>query len=332
MAQRSYDYKAKNAVRDMFLGFMPPQFPAGSTGLYLPGRENLELPGFVKKGILPVNLIGAEHDSETFAQIASVNSGIRLYLGDLRKAVDMAEQLHFSRFVFASLDFDGSYHTDLEDLLSVFRIFPGSPDGYMSVTSYVARDRGTVSQGVANILKFLSAIEDPSEFYSDYGSMLRRHDAFMRFFHSKASSARQLAWELGLLWWVVIGLSVTEIQNDGLYGRLDSGFLKRLNVPLSRIEAMAKKCSAESFFVASSDSRLGKLLEERRCQYRVQAFQHFAYRTQSGQPMRTWLFYFREADPQDQPTAREVLEDVWRLALRQPLVFLDKNGVKITFE
>lgn len=337
--ERTYDYPAKNGVRDLWMAFLPPHIPniAGCTGLYLPAPENLEGPGYAAKGFNPAMLIGAEHHPDRAAEVRVAAPGIQLVTGPIRAAVDHAIKSGLPRLTFANLDFEGSYNTYLEDLLSVFRAFPADPAGYLAVTSYAARDDEAIIQGVVNISKFYAGLGyDMSRFFRETGMMMERYKAMNRVLEteSRVPDHMHLSRELGFLWWLAVGMIVTAYRDDG-YGTRDEAFLSTIEGHLREISSRVLDLGRGTEFCLVPMPELAPLLQKKRCELWPKHLTHIAYHSHGRmkQAMRTWFVEVeRIRDAAEMPTAQEVLEQVWQLARRTPLTYIDESGSRITIE
>lgn len=326
MSERSYDYPAKNAVRESWMNFLPSTFPnpKETFGLYLPGEENLEFPGYAGKGMLPGALIAAEREDERFETVKRNGCGVRLVHGNVGDAVRMAEKSRLPRLAFANLDFEGSYHTFLEEMLSVFRIFPREADGgYLAVTSFAGRDDETLAQGVANISKFSSGL-DPSSFWSGFDKLMAKHRAFKQMIDPRTPDHTHVSRTLGLLWWISVAMSITEYPPDG-YGRLHKGFLKRIDKPLDAITDRAKKLKRGTDIYVVSEPSLADALRDRSAMLWPTEFRQIIYYNKHAHPMQTRFFRIW-VDRTGERTASEVLEQVWKLAVAAPIQYYDKTG------
>lgn len=327
MKERTFGYPANDYQREEFARFIPS---GPGAGLYLPGPENLELPLFLGRGYRSVDLMGAEHNDDAYPEVLRNAQGVRVIRGSVRQAVETIEREQLPPLRFASLDFDGSHDTDTTDLLAVARVFPADPDGYLRVTSYAARDQDAVRQGVIAGSKFYSALGDLDRFQRGFDRMLRRYTHLRKHLpHAVAPDQAHLCRELGFLWSMVLFMGFTRF--DGPYGTLDAASLEAVNAVLVGISdrVMAQKRGTQ--FVRVRDAKLRNILSGRHCQMWPTDFRHYAYQSRMGQPMRRWFFRICPMRGTDLPTVLEVIEQVWELAVRAPLIFVDPHGDPITF-
>lgn len=334
---RTYDYPTKNEVRGQWMRFLANAHldrTSRRSGLYLPGPENLELPGYLQLGFSPSNLYGAEHDEKALEIVQRAAQGVNIIPGSVQDTVGDMIAREVTPLTFACLDFEGSYHTFLHDLLSVFRIFPALPSGCLAVTSYAARDDDTVEQGMVNFSKFWSGMteHDVSMFYQQSGLMLSRYSALQRHLASRAPAMGNVSRELGFLWWIVIAMSFTRYDKNG-YGSLDKEAMAQVDPILKRITQRATEERNASAFSYVTERELGKALAKRKCELWPRSLVHIVHGTNSRQPMRTWfLDICRIPHARDRYSAQEVLRQTWQLAARAPLMFVDRAGTKLTIE
>jgi len=327
--ERTHDYPSKNAARRAWMRFLPEFFPPETSGLYLSGTENLELDGYLAKGLNPARLISPEHISKLQSFVEAGARGVKIVRGHIQDAVRVVETERLSPLSFVHLDFDGMYGTFIQQILSVFRVFP-SESGWLAVTSYSARDEETMRQGHINTSKFYSGLPDPTTFWEVYGSMLRRHVSLKRLLDSRVADHAHLTRELGFLWWIALILGLVGPLKHGERG-IDEKHLARIDGVLQRITRRALEISGEEKELrVFREPELSSLLHAHQSVLWPESFSHLAYYTASRQPMRMWMFKVT-AVPQGlpRPTHQEVLSQVWRLASRASLVYIDEAGEEV---
>jgi len=334
--ERTYNYPAKNAVRKAWMQFLPSSFasPALTRGLYLPGHTNFELSGYLEKGLQAQNLIGVEHDETIFDRISLLGSGIELVKGSIKDAVEQIASRGLHPVTFANFDFDGSCHTFIEDVLSVFRIFPTKDSAYLSVSSYMARDDEAVLQGMVNTSKFYSVFESATQFWTAYGRMMDRYTALRRQLPgSSVEDHAHLSRELGFLWWIALVMGCVDYQ-DGHTWSVKQSSLELYEDILREITVRARERIGDAGeFRVLSDSRLGERLRQRSCYLWPDRFEHFVWFTAQRQPMRTWMIRLEPFGQNDvRPTHFEIVEQLWNMATKTPLVYFDHSGTKISFD
>lgn len=333
--ERNYAYPAKNRGRDEWMSFLPRSFdiPSETSGLYLPGTQNLELAGYLAKGARPGLLFGAEHDDARFPIVQENAHGIRV-VRTVLDAVDAIEAERLPLLTFVHLDFDGNYDTYVDDILRIFRVFPNERAGYFAVTSYAARDAKALRQAMCNVSKFYSGLADRVRFHTEFGRMLERHDAVRKLLGAHMEPQRHLARELGYLWWMVLVMGITSRNGNGL-GCYDQAFLHSIKRPLKRITKRVEGLlDAATYMPVTLDEELHELLQDRSCQLWPTDFRRVAYysASQYSQPMRTWMLRIIPVPDGTTvpPTVQEVLTQVWELAARAPLRYVSELGeVKI---
>jgi len=301
--------------------------------LYLPASENLEFSGYVEKGVQPNLMIGAEHDENEYPTVFENSNGIHLVQGSVCQAVDYLIKHRLPRLVSANIDLDGNYNTFAHDIVSIFRVLP-NPDhgcGYLAVTSYAARDHG-LAQGVLNVSKFCSGLEiSDLEFSRGWRSMIDYYAVLGR--HLPGYDAREythLAREFGLLWWLVVGMASVNIPNSYTYAEANQLFVKgEISQVLSQITRQALDLDRGTEFYKLRDRRLTLLLGKRHTQLWPTEMCRIMYYTLNHQPMQTWFFKIWEVDKETK-TVRQLLRQMWELAVRTPLTFVSDTGIPIT--
>ena len=339
MAERSYHYAAKDAVREEWMNYLPPVFTDPlDLVLYLPARENLELPLYLQKGLSPLQLIGAEHDSEQLPRVQASANGIQLVSGNIRDAVEHIVRKGLPHLRAANLDFDGKSHSFIEELIALARVMPSVRGSYLAITSYAARDKGALLQGTVNTTKIFTAL-GAMTFLKRYGNMLGMYERLLRHIpHSESSAMAHFQREMGLLWWIVLMFGVIDRPSDpSEYHKVNQTFLDESAQALEDITSRVKERLGtrpdESEIIMIPDKRLHALLTGRRVSARVTSMRRLAYWSSNRQPMRTWFFTIQPLSEQDRPmTMQQLVSQVWDLACSTPLVYLDEDGMRITIE
>lgn len=334
--ERSYDYPAKNAVRRAWMQFLPLSFQSSSyvRGLYLPGNANLELSGYLEKGVQAHQLIGAEHNEDVYERIKAQASGIHLVQGSIQEAVRQIKEREWNPLTFANFDFDGSCHTFVEDVLSVFSVFPLNDPAYLSVSSYSARDDEAVLQGIVNTSKFYSTFESTAQFWASYGRMMDRNTALRRQLPgSSVEDHVHLSRELGFLWWMALVMGSIDRCENAVW-TVNESYTQSFNDILQDITRRAmERIGDQGEFRVLSDPRLGQQLRNRVCSLWPDRFEHYVWFTAQRQPMRTWMIRIQPLGQEEpRPTHFEVVEQLWNMATRTPLVYLNHSGTKISFD
>ncbi len=337
--ERTHNYAAKNGVRNEWIRFLGDAGvlgdPHDASGFYLPGIENIELELYRRLGIDPRRLVGAEHLVH-LAPLVRERDVMTLVQGSISKAVEavIAQQLH--PLTFAHVDLDGSYHTFLEDFLSLFRVFPTRTGGCLCVTSYSARDDETVMQGVVNTSKFYSVAGNMGQFWKDYGRMLERHTALRRMLvDSRSEDHAHLSRELGFLWWIALVMgTVEESVQDGRLSVVHRSYIDTLEGPLRSLTEHVQSISTNARdFRLVHEPALRDLVSKTRCPLWPDRFEHYAYHTTGHQPMRTWMIrLIHVPEGMEPPTHLEIIEQLWNMAVRTPLVFYNESGVRVSFD
>lgn len=332
----SHDNPSKNRVRGAWMDFLPASFDISGhqpIGLYLPGCENLELPGYLAKGLAPRQLVGVERDLERLPGVVRSSGGIRVVAGTPLDAVNILVRERSARLAFANVDLEGNYDACVNQILALFRMMPFDDDrpADLAVTSYAARVHG-LHGGLVNASKFASGIDDVDQVSTQIGTMQQRYDVVTSMLATRNGVKRfsHLWRELGFLWWVVIGMGLADTAADG-YGSLDLGYLRdELSPALKRVEQALQAGGRGTDVRLVRERALADRLERRTVTLWPTAFRHILYYSPQHQPMQTWFLKFWRITHADGRTMRDLLRQVWDLAVRAPLTFVSAEGVDVT--
>lgn len=334
---RTYDYPAKNAVRERWMRFLPASFTSHMQvhGLYLPGAENLELSGYLAKGLNPANLIGLEREDQTFRKLRRRAGGIVAQKATTEEAIKKICLTGGPLLTFASLDFESSYHHFAANtILPLFQILPAQEAGYLSVTSYAARDSELSELALTNLTRFQSALGNPDGFYTNLGRILDRFTDQKKQVDSEATDHAHMCRELGFLWWVALGLGFTDRDGNGQTpGKLNDSGLNAIWPLVVKIAESVAHLDNNDLMLAKTNPALSEALANYQAQLWPTDFQRLLYYSQNGQPMQTWFIRVcRLAEEEQRPTVRGLVRQIWELAARAPLQYINNAGKLITFE
>jgi len=336
----SHDNPPKNRMRDAWMSFLPESLdharpargPLRPIGLYLPSWENLELPGYLAKGIAPSQLVGAERDLDRLPEVIERAQGIRLIAGSVLEAAEILMLEKSPRLWFANVDLEGGYDSHAAEILSLFRLLPPNGDdaAHLAVTSYAARAHG-IANGIEHASKFASGIDDLDQVVTQLGIMERRYAIIAGMLScAEAKPITHLCRELGFLWWLVIGMGLMD-GSGSAYGTYDSSYLRDTISPgIRRIRDTLKDARATKTFRLARDRELAEALGRRTVTMWPTAFRHFLYYSPQHQPMQTWFVRFYAVDHADGRTVQDLLRQVWDLAFRTPLTYISSEGMEVT--
>lgn len=315
-------------MRFLPMHFQDPQ----AYGLYLPGIQNLELQSYRRKRMSEQRLIGIENDPERIDAVRENAGRINLLHGNVPDAVQFIQESDLPRLRFANLDFEGLYNRLIGEILSLFRVFPSEKGGYLCVTSFSSRDEETLLQGMIHTSKFYSGRRLRGEFLVDYSRMVNRYASLgrNRSHPLRTPDYSHLTRELGFLWWMTLVMGVMQYEEGG-YGFVDETYLKKIDVILEKIRERASALAEGKLdFHLVHESELADVMSQQRCCLYPSKFQHYIYYNGHQLPMHVWMLKIDFVKEGKRPTHQEVLERVWELATRTPLVSVDKNGDAIT--
>jgi hypothetical protein len=297
--------------------------------MYLPGPENLELPGYRALGLLPEHLVGCEYDARVLPVVRQKAGGIEVVHGNVLAGVEFVQQAGWPRLGVANLDFDGRYNSHLQEILGLFRVFPSEPEGYLAVTSYAAHDGEAIAQGKLNLAKFYAALGNAA-YYRMLGRQTTRWNLCRDMLGSEVTSELMISRELGLLWWLAVAMSIVRYPRGG-YGEIDRDYLAELDSVLAVVTAAAENGMLLGF---ASEPRLSALLERRTVALWPTDIQRWLYHSQGMQPMWVWFFRICCVDPEahDARTGLDLVLQMCELAERFPLIYVGSQGQKVTFE
>ena len=338
MVNRSYAYPAHDALRLAWMAYQP-RGPVHEDDriLYLAGEENLELPGYRQLGYRPDQLLTCEHDPRRFPHVLANGQGVNVAQGNIADAIAALQQWEWPRLRGAWLDFDGNSHTYTDELLKLAAVLPSPRGSTLGVTSFAARDNEALVQGTVNTCKFLSGLENLSQFMREYGTQLRQYEHLLRFIrHGESTPTSHFQREMGLLWWLVLMFGSVDLPKGERYYRTDGAFLDRsANIldGLTRKVEGALSAGSQSRMVWEFDPTLRDLLAERKVSVWITHLERYAFWSQNRQPMRTW---FVKVQPLIEgtfaPTMQELLVQVWKLACRSPLIYIDEQGGRVQID
>jgi hypothetical protein len=334
---RSYDYPAHNALRAAWMRYLPPVLTESDDQVfYLAGMENLELKGYLRKGLTPERLLTAEHTKSRLAQVRRNAGGVHVVDGNVMDAVGYLTQTRRPRLRAAWLDFDGNPHTFVEELLSIAQVLPGPCGGALGITGFAARDKGALKQGTINTSKFYSGLPNTGLFLRQYGRMMGQYDHLLRHIERGESTAlSHFQREMGLLWWLVLMFGVTHLPQGESYYKLDRDWIARADKVLGEIRCDVERLlgtqARETDLVFVLNSTLRDLLKDRCVEVWITNIERYAFWSVNRQPMRSW-FVKVQPWPHDEPrpSMQELLDQVWTLACSSPLVYIDEAGEIVT--
>ncbi len=327
-----YDYRAKNTLRAAWMRLLAHvlERPCSAYGLYLPGVQHLEQQGYADLGIVPAHRIGCEHDPLLQESVARNADGITVVNGSVQDGVDRAIALGWPCLDFANVDLNGPYNSYVDQILSLFRLFPGQSLGALAVASYSARDDAALETGMLNLSKFFSAL-DSATYHEGVAKMIARWEALQDFYGSGVSAPLALSREIGLLWWLFYACALIDPSPTGVSG-IDEDWRQSLEPHLVSVEEGMHDTGKFGEYRLIHVPGLRDVLEMRRTVLSPRSLAMFVHYSKTGnQPMRTWfLTVARENVPIEQrPTALALLGDFWDLAAKTPLVLVSKQGVLV---
>lgn len=335
---RSYNYPAHNALREAWMRYLPPTLSQKNDhAFYLAGHENLELPGYLAKGLTSDRLHTAEHDEALQPLVEASSGGIQVVRGNVKDAIGEMVDSGVKTLRSVWLDFNGSPHSYVEELLALARLMPAKDGSSLGITSYAARDHGALIQGTVNAAKFYSGLPNTGRFITQYGRMMRQYEHTLRFLRAKKSTPlAHFQREMGLLWWLVLMFGAIDHGRANTW-RINLEFVQNADEVLQAITQEVERRlgtrSSETDLVFVLDTRLRDLLARRKVKAWITHLERYAFWSANRQPMRTW---FAKIQPwpsnRPLPTMQELLEQVWTLAINSPLVYIDEDGMSVTIQ
>lgn len=333
----SYNYPAHNALRESWMHYLPHTLAQSDDHVfYLAGTENLEIDGYLAKGLTPRQLHSAEHDPSRFHTVCANSNGVHITQGGIKLAIEEMESSGVTTLRGAWLDLEGNSHSYTEELLALSRLMPSQDGSCLALTSYAARDRMALVQGTVNACKFYSGLPSSGCFLSQYGAMMHQYEHALKLLPTGESSAlAHFQREMGFLWWLVLMFGATNRNENSPLWQLDNKFLVDSDDVLRQItndvQQRLTTQPAETDLVFVLNTQLRDLLSQRRVSTWITHLRRYAFWSMKRQPMRTWFAkivpYPLDEEP---PTMQELLLQVWTLACQTPLVILDEEGKSIT--
>ncbi|NQV88988.1 MAG: hypothetical protein HQ488_01560 [Parcubacteria group bacterium] len=337
MVERSYDYPAHNALRDAWVAYQPrAPILEEDRMLYLAGIEHLELPGYLRQGYIPGQLLTCEHDRRRFPQVLANGRGVTVVDGNVIDAVRFIKEQSWPRLRGAWLDLDGNCHTYTEELMALASVLPGPRGSTLGVTSYAARDGEALVQGTVNASKFFSGLASMSQFTTQFGGQLRQYELLLA--HIRNGEATALAHfqrEMGLLWWLVLMFGSVDLHEGEKYYQVNEEFIAQSQAILAALTAQVTetldKGDSATRWVMELNTDLRDMLMRRRVSVWITHLERYAFWSANRQPMRTW---FAKVLPWNEsgrgPTMQDLLTQVWNLSCRSPLIYIDEQGGTVT--
>lgn len=327
MRVRSLSYPAKDLTRERWLDFCPDPFPSRGSVLYLPARGNLERRGYLARGLVLDQLVGAEHDDEEIGPVMANAQGVQIIHGPVRSAVDWLLEGRRGPLLAANLDFDGSHLTEVLDLLSVFRAFASDAPSYLGVTSYAGRGHETLLHGAVSRSKFYSALSDRAGvFFSQLGRILSRYEQMTAAESTRGALAEpdaHVSRELSLLWTVALATGVIRQGPQG-FNIVDGEVIDRFDHLMAAIEAQFPAGMALNQWVMADVPELAQAMLSQPARWTIGAFERYAHLSDRGQPMRR--FHFEIVPAPAGTSVRDVVQCAWEFAAETPLVYITKDG------
>ncbi len=327
-----YDYPARQALRGAWMDLLPRTIDPDDRFLYLAGPGNRELPLYLQRGLCRSQLLTCEDDASRFHEVAHHADGVLVVPGNILRAIKFITVDGWPRLRGAWLDFDGNYHTFIEELTAIAAVLPSPRGAVLGVTSFCARDGEALVQGAVNANKFLSGLDSPELFQDGLRTILNQNEELMRLIPEGYSTPDTHAQrELGLLWWIVLMFGLVDLPDKGRYYQFDASFLRRIDQLTSPLKdkvltAMALRGPDDPLPLERHED-LHRLLSLRKVSIQVTHVARYAFWSQERQPMRTW-FIKVQPWPQDlpAPSMQQLLTRVFNLAHRSPLIYIDEHG------
>jgi hypothetical protein len=330
---RSHNNPSKNRVREAWMEWLPASYDTcrSPVGLYLQGRENLELSGYRAKNLMPRQLVGCENNMGELPAVVRSAHGVRVIAGSPSEAVAILMRERVDPLLFANLDFEGAYETYAPDILATLRLLVPTDENEptdLAVTSFAGRAHA-LKLGSLHASKFHSTLGDHEIVHTQLAMMERRYGIVASMLADPyAERFGHLRRELGFLWWVVMGLGLMGVGRRR-YGEYDTGFLRAsVNPALRSIEARLSDGSQRNGLRLVREPALAEALERQVTRLWPTAFKHILYYSPLHQPMQTWFIKIWRMD-EGAYTVRDLVRQVWDLAVRTPLTFISSDGMEV---
>ena len=337
MVERSYDYSAHNALRRAWMDYqLQGPIHLDDRMLYLAGVEHLELPGYLRLGYTPDQLLTCEHDQPRFRRVLANARGVNVVDGNVMDAVKFIKDQKWPRLRGAWLDFDGNCHTYTEELGALASVLPGPRGATLGVTSYAARDGEALIQGTVNASKFFSGLASVSQFTRQFGAQLHQYELLLAHIRSgEATPMTHFQREMGLLWWLVLMFGSLDLPQGEAYYRANREFVDQSREVLAALTAQVKETlgrdGSQTRWVWELNTDLRALLVNRRVNVWITHLERYAFWSANRQPMRTWFAKVLPwTDGGQGPTMQDLLTQVWNLSCRSPLIYIDEQGGTVT--
>ncbi len=313
--------------------------------LCLPSDVNEDARRFRKSGFRMQNIWGVERFGGVCMSQAELDSGIRIFNGDLGEFSPWFLEYHQGQFFDAcSVDISGMIHTYGEDIRSLFPIFiPGDPNQakVMMVNSFASRDAHALAEGNTAISFFRAAVgghptitETLERLRFEHGYTCSHHPSDVR---------HEVYWarEFGLLWWLLYTIGTFNHSANGLV--LDNEFCDQLDGLMNSVRRVVEEhipvrgrygtdlSRIRPHFV--NDFRIKNLFERKQVLFWPEQIMRFVYISAKSPRIRTWFIRFgRASNPEEARSLYDVALDVCRIVHQTEIIFFDRNGNKITLQ
>ncbi len=325
---QDYDNPAKNWVRSWYFAAIDRMLIGRHREplhvVYFPGVQDLEGPRYLERRVIT-------HPVERHQKIIEKMSGDRhIFHGTLAQWIDHHAHADGPRLSIANADFEGQVNTCADEIIRLFRVFPGSRGGLLCMTTFAGMDPESIESGVVFANAFDSILE--GRVRTSLDGLFDQLRPYLRGnSHEEVLPHAQFCRDFGILWRVLIGLTLFTSPTEGS-GALDvavhgdlSKILGDMYQTASRIQSLAKERSFRFF----DEPHLRPLLSECRTPLFPLTIERVLYRSGGNNRMSTWILTLGRLSS---PIAITVVaEQLWQLYSRSPLTFVSPSGRVSTY-
>jgi len=334
--KKTYDYTAKNLVRGHWFGFLPNEISDDSKILYLPGLQNLELPGYQARRIDSSNLFGVERDKKIARAIIrsgrdALENQFQLFEGNVAEFVDYFRETHPDKKLFAAnLDFEGIVLTVAPEIMRVFEIFPNQKDGYLGITTFASREVEMFTEGML-ALSVTKSVLGAAQFMEQLGRVYRQGAAYCSAMESNATpqnfAAREFFMLVLLARAIVAGQSIRDTEAKKFVSEFDIE-LEKMRKEIGAFDNASELAHSRMIFV--ENAKIKTIFENILIDVWPLRLERYLYLSRSNCRMQVCFVKFcKVEDQEDFPTLADVLEQFVELFVRMPIIQIDSMGTEI---
>lgn len=209
---QNYDNPAKNWVRSWYFAAIDRMFTERHReplhGVYFPGVQDLEGQRYLERSI-------ATHPVERHQKIIEkMSDGRQVFHGTLAEWIDHHALSDSPRLSIVNADFEGQVNTCADEIIKLFAVFPATTGGLLCVTTFANMDPESIESGIVFGNAFDALLDGQVRPNLD-----RLFDQLRPYLqsssHDDALCHAQFCRDFGILWRVLMGLTLFTSQEEG---------------------------------------------------------------------------------------------------------------------